>query len=294
MYIGLRCDAYSCCKLSFLSKIIEAWDRHWHFIIIFFLRFGRELNFSQLRDVIHRNSAYLEGHEPPLNTAGGTQRGWSELSAPLAVEIFPINTSEPLPALKSILFNRCWILKRLGFQSPPPSRLPASKLILFNRCWISHLKRLGFQSPPPSIKCIQTEITAGFCVCVFVLALRKPRMVCPLFRHQEQEKRWERETTEKKNWRARRQLLVFGPNAILVCGPKAIFNSFLSASARRPLHMLRRKGGQTSSRFPRVSDGSFRRTLQALRDAASVLAFPFKIFEEGPSLSLRKGESAYM
>ena len=40
-----------------------------------------------------------------------------------------------------------------------------------------------------------------------------------------------------------------------------------------------------------------RRTLQALRDAqraASVLAFPLKIFEEGPSLSLRKGESAYM
>ena len=98
----------------------------------------------------------------------------------------------------------------------------------------------------------------------------------------------------EKNWRARRQLLVFGPNAILVCGPKAIFNSFLSASARRPLHMLRRKGGQTSSRFTRVSDGSFRRTLQALRDAASVLAFPFKIFVEGPSLSLRKGESAYM
>ena len=78
------------------------------------------------------------------------------------------------------------------------------------------------------------------------------------------------------------------------CGPKAIFNSFLSASARRPLHMLRRKGGQTSSSFTLVSDGSFRRTLEALRDAASVLAFPFKIFEEGPSLSLRKGESAYM
>ena len=37
-----------------------------------------------------------------------------------------------------------------------------------------------------------------------------------------------------------------------------------------------------------------RRTLQALKDTASVLAFPFKIFEEGPSLSLRKGESAYM
>ena len=37
-----------------------------------------------------------------------------------------------------------------------------------------------------------------------------------------------------------------------------------------------------------------RRTLQALRDAASVLAFPLKIFEEGPSLSLRKGESACM
>ena len=56
---------------------------------------------------------------------------------------------------------------------------------------------------------------------------------------------------------------------------KRLFNSFLSASARRPLHMRRRKGGQTSSRFTRVSDGSFRRTLQALRDAASVLAFPF-------------------
>ena len=32
-------------------------------------------NFSQLRDVIHRKLAYLEGHESPLNTAGGTQRG---------------------------------------------------------------------------------------------------------------------------------------------------------------------------------------------------------------------------
>ena len=85
-----------------------------------------------------------------------------------------------------------------------------------------------------------------------------------------------------------------GPNAILVCGLKAIFNSFLSASARRPLHMRRRKGGRMSSRFTRVSDGNFRRTLQALRDTASVLAFPFKIFEEGPSLPLRKGESAYM
>ena len=35
--------------------------------------------------------------------------------------------------------------------------------------------------------------------------------------------------------------------------------------------------------------------LQALRDAATpVLAFPFEIFEEVPSLSLRKGESTYM
>ena len=89
----------------------------------------------------------------------------------------------------------------------------------------------------------------------------------------------EKERLRKNNWRARRQLLVFGPNAILVCGPKAIFISFLSASARRSLHMRRRKGGQTSSRFTRVSDGSFRRTLHALGDAASVLAFPFKIFE---------------
>ena len=32
-------------------------------------------SFSQLRDVIHRKLAYLEGHESPLNTAGGTQRG---------------------------------------------------------------------------------------------------------------------------------------------------------------------------------------------------------------------------
>ena len=33
---------------------------------------------------------------------------------------------------------------------------------------------------------------------------------------------------------------------------------------------------------------------RSLGDAASVLACPFKSFEEGPSLSLRKGESAYM
>ena len=48
------------------------------------------------------------------------------------------------------------------------------------------------------------------------------------------------------------------------------------------------------SSIARVSDGRFGRTPQALRDAASVLAFFFKIFEESPSLSLRKGESAYM
>ena len=38
------------------------------------LRHGSAV-FSQLRDVIHRNLAYLEGHESPLITAGGTQRG---------------------------------------------------------------------------------------------------------------------------------------------------------------------------------------------------------------------------
>ena len=154
-------------------------------------------------------------------------------------------------------------------------------------CWISHLKRLGFQSPPPSIKRIQTEITTGFfCVSMCLCFPVANQTVCPLFRHrQEQEKRWERET-ERKKLRARWQLLV--------CGPKSDLHYFLSASARRPLHMCGRKGGQTSSRFKHASDESFGRTLRALRDAASVPAFPFKIFEEGPSLSLRKGESANM
>ena len=60
--------------------------------------------------------------------------------------------------------------------------------------------------------------------------------------------------------------------------------------------MRRRKGGQTSSRFTRVSDGGFRRTLQArLRDAASVLAFPFKSLKKALLYRcMRNGESAYM
>ena len=33
----------------------------------------------------------------------------------------------------------------------------------------------------------------------------------------------ERETVTEKNWRARLQLLACGLNAVLVCGPKAIF-----------------------------------------------------------------------
>ena len=36
------------------------------------------------------------------------------------------------------------------------------------------------------------------------------------------------------------------------------------------------------------------RTLQVLRDATGFLAFSFEILEEGPSPSLKKGESAYM
>ena len=36
---------------------------------------NNEIIFSQLRDVIHRNLAYMEGDESPLNTAGGAQRG---------------------------------------------------------------------------------------------------------------------------------------------------------------------------------------------------------------------------
>ena len=181
--------------------------------------------FSQLRDVIHKNLAYLESHESPLNTAGGAQRGWLELSGG-------------------------------DFSSTPPSRLPASKPILFNRCWTSHLKRLGFQSPPPTINRIQTEITTGFLFCVLVFALRKPRMVCPLFCHQEQGKRWERET-ERKNWRARRQLLVFRPICDIGLWTESDLYSFLSPSAHRPLRLRGQKGGQTSSRFIRVSNGSF-------------------------------------
>ena len=119
-----------------------------------------ENGFSQLRDVIHRNLAYLEGHEPPLNTAGGL----SGVDQSSAVEIFPINTSEPAASIKAHTFQQV-----LNFP----------------------FKRLGFQSPPPSIKRIPTEITAGpgfVSVCV-VLALRKPRMVCPLFQPPKTRKR---------------------------------------------------------------------------------------------------------
>ena len=87
----------------------------------------------------------------------------------------------------------------------------------------------------------------------------------------------EKERLREKEWRARRQLCVFGLNAILVCGPKAIFTlSFPLLLIVTALLMGGRKGGRTSSRFTRVSDGSFGRTLQVLRDAASVLAFPLK------------------
>ena len=116
-----------------------------------------------------------------------------------------------------------------------------------------------------------------------MFALRQPRTVCPLFRHQEQEKRWERET-ERKNWPARRQLCT---KCDIGLWTESDLYSFHSASARRPLHMRARKGGRTSSRFTSVSDMSFGRTLTALRDAPSVLPFPFKIFEEGLSLLLQ-------
>ena len=76
---------------------------------------------------------------------------------------------------------------------------------------------------------IQTEITnVFFCVCVSVC------LCLPFANHErsalpsatKNKKIDEKEKLRGKNWRALRQLLVFGPNAILVCGPKAIFTLF--------------------------------------------------------------------
>ena len=73
----------------------------------------------------------------------------------------------------------------------------------------------------------------------------------------------EKERLREKNWRARRLLLV--------CGPKAIFTfSFPVLLAVLCAHMRERKGGQTSLRFKRASDGSFGRTLRARSEALRV------------------------
>ena len=69
--ISLSCSRK--CSSSILHKHKQTTT--WCFQLIVRLRKGANRFFSQLRDVIHRNLAYLEGHEPPLNTAGGTQRG---------------------------------------------------------------------------------------------------------------------------------------------------------------------------------------------------------------------------
>ena len=137
--------------------------------------------------------------------------------------------------------------------------------------WSFHapLKRLGFQWPPPSIKRIQTEITTVFFVCVFVFALCKSWTVCSLFRHNEklEEKRWER---LRKKLASSTTAFGFWTECDIGLWTESDLYFFLSASARRPLHMRGRKGGRTSSRFTRISDGSFGRRLQALRDARSV------------------------
>ena len=106
----------------------------------------------------------------------------------------------------------------------------------------------------------------------------------------------EKERLRENNWRARRQLslVLYRMRYWFMDRKRPLLFPFRFCCARRPLHMRRRKGGGTSSRLTHVSDGSFGRTLQSLRDAASVLALTLKIFGEGPSLSLRKGESAYL
>ena len=63
-----------------------------------------------------------------------------------------------------------------------------------------------------------------------------------------------------------------GPNAILVSVDR---KRFLSASARRPLHMGRRKGRQTSSRLTRVSDGSFTIEERFKRSETLRVSLPF-------------------
>ena len=213
-------------------------------------REAKNQSFSQLRDVIHRNLAYLEGHESPLNTAVGTQRGWSELRGG-------------------------------DFSSTPPSPLPASKPILFNRCWTSHLKKkLGFQSPPPSIKRIQTEITTVFFVSMCLCLPVANRTICPLFRH-EQEKRWERATERKKEIGEIDDSFWFLDGKRYSLFPFRFCSPYIAhARAKRRSNELK-----IQSRFR----WEFGRMLRALRDAASVLAFPWiKIFEEGPSLFAAK------
>ena len=165
-----------------------------------FLHHGDQ-KFSQLRDVIHRNLAYLEGHESPLNTTGGTQQGWLELSG--------------------------------GdfFWTTPPSLLPTSKSILFKRCWIFHLKRLAsniykLKSRPLSSIFFFFFFSFLF-LCVCLPFANHEQTVCPRFRHQEQEKRWERDC-ERKKLASSTTAFLCRPNAISVCGPKAIFTlSFL-------------------------------------------------------------------
>ena len=122
-------------------------------------------------------------------------------------------------------------------------------------------------------------------VCVF--ALRKPRTVCPRFLHQEQEKRWERERereTERlseKIWRGRRQLLV--------CGPKAIFtHSFPLLLA---VHNTCTCTGEKEDKRAQDYASQMGALVEHFKRSETMqvsLPFLFKIFEEGPSLSLRK------
>ena len=83
-------------------------------------------------------------------------------------------------------------------------------------------KRPGFQPPPPSIKRIQTESHGRFFVSLCLCLPFANHEWSALSSATKNKKSDEKERPREKSWRARRQLLAFGPNAILVCGPKAI------------------------------------------------------------------------
>ena len=171
-------------------------------------------DFSQLRDVIHGNLAYLEGHESSLNTAGGIQRGWSELSRvvifhhhlrarwqhqnpyfqqvlnfPFKKTRFSITTSEPAASLKTHTFQQV-----LNFPF---------KKTRFSITTSQHQTYTNWNHRRFLCLCV--------CACPSQTTNGLPCLPPPRTRKAMRKRDW-----EKNNWRAQRQLLVFGPNAILV------------------------------------------------------------------------------